>query len=105
MSKLECRKCGYEGTDWRCPICDELVIAKPKNPTVFNHITESEEALAEKLVYVSLEEYYKPFSANKCGNGIVIREEWRSTITGGTWKTRAEAIAATIEELKKEYKG
>jgi hypothetical protein len=60
-------------------------IIDEKKPTVFDHITQSVETLAEKLVY------------RYCST-------WRSFLLQGyEFLTKAEAIAATVEELKKEW--
>jgi hypothetical protein len=107
MSKI-CVECGCEVIPsdiqglYYCPHCEDNLNTTDdvRDYTLFDRITASPEVLAEKLVYCSLEEYYKPFSSNKCGMGLVIREEWRSTITGGTYRSKAEALAATVEKLK-----
>lgn len=63
--------------------------------TVFDHITESVETLAEKLVYKEL--------ITEEDDGYVYR--WRSTILPNDfWYDEDKAIAATLEELKKEWK-
>ena len=49
----------------------------------------SDEELAEKFIYTRREQ-----NGDKC---------YLSTITVGKWSTIAEAIAATIKELKKEF--
>lgn len=72
--------------------------------TLFEQLKKSPKTLAEKLVYCSLTEYYNPFSPNKYGMGLVIREEWQSTITGGTYRTKSEALAATVVKLKEVTK-
>lgn len=56
----------------------------PHKQTLFQRITESEETLADKLVYFDHEWLW-----------------YESTILEGeTFKTRAEAFAATVAELK-----
>ena len=101
MSK-KCMWCGCEVNPnviqgmYYCPRCDEDLTDKDVLPmTVFDYITESEEKLAENFICKILTEYdeYK----------------WRGEIGSINWKseefdTRAEAIEATIEELKKEVK-
>lgn len=68
-------------------------IPKPKL-TVFDHITESVEALAEKFVYHI---YLTDCLQRK-------RSYWRSTFfPRNNFSTKEKAIAATIEELKKEW--
>lgn len=64
------------------------ILFEPQKPTVFDYITQSEEKLAEKFIYTRREQ-----NGDKC---------YLSTITVGKWSSRAEAKAATIEELKKE---
>ena len=71
------------------------ILFEPKKPTVFDYITQSKEKLAENFIYKILTEYdeYK----------------WRGEIGSINWKseefdTRAEALIATIVELKKEVK-
>ena len=65
--------------------------------TVFDHVTQSMEVLAEKSVY---------FDCSVC-DGDGIGYPWCSTLfaDGGHFATREKAKAATIEKLKKEYKG
>jgi hypothetical protein len=93
MSK-KCPECGslnieslFEGDDSWCndcglhfPTSDALIAS------VFDHITESVEKLAE-------------VSVCKLDSGV-----YYSHITGGFYATENKAIAATIEELKKEWK-
>lgn len=61
---------------------------------VFDIITESAEALAEKLVYRG------PWYDRK-GHPVIA---WFSTITDGAYRSKDKAIAAATEELKKEWK-
>lgn len=78
-----------------CYVCaDCCYVGDPeefREQTVFDHITESVEALAEKFVYFK----YSDVSTDHYGSTI---------IKGGDWKTEAKAIAATVKELKKEAK-
>ena len=60
-----------------------------KSSSVFDHITQSVEALAEKLVYWEHDDW---------------GSWWTSNVLDEEYSTPAEAIAATVEELKKEYK-
>jgi hypothetical protein len=65
------------------------ILFEPKNPTVFDHITQSVEALAEKLVY---------WEQNPPESG------WTSNIgRRNVYRNYDEAVAATIKELKKEW--
>lgn len=62
--------------------------AEQMSKTVFSSITKSPETLAPKLVYID--------SSQRVFNTI-----WRSTLLPNKyWKTEAEAIAATVAELK-----
>jgi hypothetical protein len=61
-------------------------------PSVFDHITQSVEALAEKLVYIIRCEEDPSFAG------------WTSNVVQSVFETKPEALAETIEELKKEYK-
>lgn len=64
--------------------------------TVFDHITQSVEALADKFVYHI---YLTDCLQRKCSY-------WRSTFfPRNNFSTKEKAIAATVNELKKEYKG
>lgn len=99
MSK-KCIWCGCEVNPnviqgmYYCPHCDEDLTDLGVLPmTVFDHITESVETLAENFICKILTEHdeYK----------------WRGEIDCINWKseefdTRAEALIATIVELKKE---
>ena len=101
MSK-KCIWCGGEVNPnviqgmYYCPRCDEDLTDQDVLPmTVFDYITESAEKLAENFIYKILTEHdeYK----------------WRGEIGSINWKseefdTRAEALIATIVELKKEAK-
>ena len=57
--------------------------------TNFEKITESPKDLAEESVYVVYDKY---------SDGT----EWMSVFVNGTWRTWEEAVAATLEWLKKE---
>lgn len=94
MKNKTCGECKYHiGTGCHLPketfiIMPEIKACrhftqKPKQ-TVFDYITQSEEKLAE-------------CSVCKMDSGV-----YYSHITGGFYATENKAIAATIEELKKE---
>lgn len=103
MSK-KCPKCNSEevtqlycfspkdGWQYRCESCQLRCYpdaVHENKQTVFHRITASPEVLAEKLVFwMSLHH----------SDGSV---EWVavSTIAEGKWKTKAEAIAATVAKL------
>lgn len=91
MSKFDkkCSKC--KNYNVNILICESCAHYNPKL-TVFEHITQSMEALAEKMVYHVKE---------KADSGTY--NYWRSTISCDVWLKKSEAVAATIEELKKEY--
>ena len=65
--------------------------AEQMSRTVFHQITQSEEKLAEKLVYKKIDSFY-------CTSGGVVR--WTSTISDWEYDTKPEAIAATVAKLK-----
>jgi hypothetical protein len=69
---------------------------EPKTLTVFDHITESVEMLAEEIVYP----YKIRFAYGSEDNW---QEYWTSPLIENFYPTRNEAIATTIEELKKEW--
>ena len=72
---------------------------KSDERTLFDRITESEEVLAEKLVY----SYSIVINRNRHGNGILTLYSTRYTsnvIGGSAFETKEEAITATIEKLK-----
>lgn len=76
-----CGCCGCSGTP------DEFF-----HDSVFARITASPEALAEKLVYKTL-----------CvGVNRVTYSCWKSTITEESYRTKEEAIAATVARLKEQ---
>jgi uncharacterized Zn finger protein (UPF0148 family) len=99
-SKYACPKCGNPNTHKEykangfcyCPDCQhrwQIGESQPK-PTVFDRITSSHEALADKLVYKTL----------VVGNNRVTYSCWRSTITEESYRTKKEASDATLEKLK-----
>ena len=75
----KCQTCGYRGSDF-------------EKQTVFDKITASEEALAEKLVHLIM-----------CEEDTSLRG-WTSNVVESVFETYEEAIAATVAELRKEYK-
>lgn len=100
MSNFVCKDC--KGTDvtqyppgmfgeprHRCNSCGKISSTEDFVVlTVFDRLTASPEALATKLVYVSL--------FNAC---------WYSTLTGDVmYKSREEAEAATVEKLNEVEK-
>jgi hypothetical protein len=88
MSNLFCPWCNHnnitsEGINHYCNHCG---YAWKSKPTVFDRITQSPEALAEKLLYAPLGEFCKL---------------WYSTVLPGEhWNVKEEAIAATVAKLK-----
>ena len=99
MSKL-CPYCksekigSFNDTVYCCMACHRL-LGKSQliDRTVFDHITQSVETLANELVY---------WEQNPPNSG------WTSNLIrrGGykIYRTKSEAIAATVEALKKEWK-
>lgn len=102
MSKTICSKCRYAIQDVLEMFCmrrklhtkDGLFVDcccfSPKS--VFHRITQSTEMLAEKLVYLVRDGY----------NGAA-NYYWCSTVTDGMWKTKQEAVAATVAKLEEVY--
>lgn len=96
MSK-KCADCGCEVNPnviqgmYYCPRCDDDKTERDVLPlTVFDKITESVETLAEKLVYMRVVSWDDEIN-------------WYSlALRSHCFRTKEEAIAATIEELKKE---
>ena len=91
MSKSSCPWCNHsnvtaEGRNHYCNYCGHEWQYKP---TVFDQITASPDVLAERLVYLVRSSY----------NGAT-NYYWRSTVVDAAWKTKTEAIAATVERLK-----
>ena len=69
--------------------------AEQMRKTVFAHITQSTEILAPKLVYRTI-----CVAVNR-----VTYSCWKSTITDESYRTKDEAIAATVAKLKEVYNG
>jgi hypothetical protein len=76
---------------WDDSECDYL----KEPPTVFQRITASPEVLTEKLVYRTI----------KIAVNRVTYSCWKSTITEEAYRTKAEAIAATVARLKEVANG
>ena len=101
MSKV-CRNCGSirvvdapSGDVSICLACESFfnaVDGKSKS-NYFEHITASPEVLAKKLVYLVRDSY----------NGAA-NYYWRSTVVDDAWKTKTEAIVATVAKLKEGEK-
>jgi hypothetical protein len=72
-----CYACGYAGMSNDFP-----------KMTIFDHITESEKALAEKMAYIV-----------RCEEDPTLMG-WTSAIIQSLFATKAEAIAATVAKLK-----
>lgn len=116
MSKIKCPQCGdrdvsitlYTPPDRdvaSCNKCGYTALAEdfPKQ-SIFDHITESLEALAEKLVYCAEYKTIRPMYLEGKG-GIVVAEVWKSTIIpDATFSSEAEAIVATVAKLKEVKK-
>lgn len=79
----------------KCNSCGAIsVTADFVEPTLFDCITQSEETLAEKLVYKTIE-----IAVNR-----VTYSCWKSTITEESYRTKTEAFDATVEKLKEVKK-
>lgn len=112
MSNLVCPVCGSSNiqTERRpdgfhhCMDCRYSweIGAKQLKQTVFDRISASPEVLAEKLVYIeglkmtSKSKYYDGWTTHE----IIPQDIWKSTITHESYKTKSEAIAATVAKLK-----
>ena len=112
MSK-KCADCGCEVNPnviqgmYYCPRCDDDKTERDVLPlTVFDKITESEEVLAEKFVYQTIEFFYDDNHKKIPNNTYYVSTLLVSEKTGGKiyFETKEHAIAATVAELKKEYK-
>lgn len=95
-SMATCYSCGYADLLERFP-----------EQTVFDYITQSEEKLAEKLVYekaVKRRAFIYGEYGDVIGEQYVITNVWSSALTDDTYTNRVEAVAATLKELKKVVK-
>ena len=120
MNNKETKTCG-ECLYYDDPFCDyyamkvagtkkscDLFDPKEKPPTIGDRIRQmSDEELAEKLVCSSYIKKKLPLYNMKkqlIGYKTVLHQVWKSSITDETYSKKSEAIAATIKELKKEWK-
>ena len=123
MSKKTCRDClhcSIDGADevycygmpWHYPFGGSDTVTLDKEackhflerdkPTVFHRITASPEVLAEKLVY---QRNCKIIHQNDKSTMEYWTYSWKSSvITGQSFETKAEAIAATVAKLKEVEK-
>lgn len=111
MSK-NCPKCGsvrilkMSEDVSMCLACESLLntLNGKSEPTIFDHLAQSPEAMAAKLVYRD-GEYEPTFSAVVRGVEQKMGHEcWRSTIIpGACWAEYDRAYAATVEKLKEVY--
>ena len=85
------RFCPYSGR----VVCWKKRETTEKRPRLFDKITVSPEVLAEKFVFSRGERYCR---RRRCET--VCYEVWWSALTGEEYKSKAEAIAATVAELK-----
>lgn len=107
MSNLVCPVCGSSNiqTERRpdgfhhCMECrySWAIGASQQKQTVFDKITESVEKLAKEIVYP----YKIRFAYGSEDNW---QEYWTSPLIENFYPTQNEAIAATVEELKREWK-
>lgn len=101
MSRATCPKCGNTNVSWIrddadcaqyiCLECKQVFCYPPK--TLFYHITASPEVLAPCFV----EKQPDKWDEDDYPYYSYLTKEW--------YATEDKAITATIEELKKEYKG
>ncbi len=110
MSKRSCEYCKYLTSGCRCRLYDRKISTaiwfdrgcqhfEELKQTIFEKITSSMETLAEKLVY-----HFNLYRNTK--DGRVKQRHWSSSLTEDyAFETREEAVAATVEKLKKEWKG
>ena len=89
---------------WKCPKCQTEFPERafPKESTLFDHITTSHEALAERLVYPTHGMISRTWDFEKDDWGTA-EPTWSSTVLPPNlfFGTREEAIAATLAELEK----
>lgn len=81
MTTKTCGECRYS---W-------AIGASQQKPTVFDYITQNIETLAKNSTY---------FRVSRDGEHYTFSSPWIDTVH----ETEEEAIAATVEELKKEVK-
>lgn len=104
----KCPRCGNTNISWVrnydehalyiCLDCMQGFYLPPR--TLFDHITASLEALAEKFVFSRGERCWR---RRRCET--VFYEVWWSALTGEEYKSKVEALSATIEKLKEAYDG
>jgi hypothetical protein len=83
--------CDLQSSDYpNYKVAGETACDKFNALTVFDRITASPEVLAEKLVYRTIE-----IAVNR-----VTYSCWKSTITEEKYRTKDEAIAATVAKLR-----
>jgi hypothetical protein len=116
MKNKTCKDCRYWYGDKIDGVClllfnkqsgDDEFCSWFEPPTVFDYLMQSEEMLAEKLVYEKAVKGRVPIYGeygSTIGEQYVITNVWSSALTDDTYTNRAEALVATIEELKKEAK-
>lgn len=85
---------------YKCPECQTEFPERafPKEITVFDHITESPEALAGKFIFSRGERYWR---RRRCET--VCYEVWWSALTGEEYRSKDEAFDATLKRLKEVY--
>ena len=114
MSNRICGKCkshkvadlgSYAGsTFYKCEDCEQVGM-RDKFPemTLFDRINASPEVLAEKLVY---RRNCKIIHQDDKSTMEYWTYSWKSSvITGQSFETKPEAIAATVAKLKEVYNG
>ena len=99
----QCPYCGSTDVMWvrnyaerALYMCNECIHGFYLPPrTLFEHITESPEALAEKFIFSRGERHWR---RRRCET--VCYEAWWSTLAGEEYRSKAEAFDATVAKLK-----
>lgn len=109
-----CEDCRYFDREWcafhrECVVANDPAVTKRckafevlDKPTVFEQITQSHEALAEKLVYETVRKSLK-FDFGEIGDEpqVVLIPIWRSSVIPDQyWENKQEAFTATVSKLK-----
>ena len=102
MSKRSCEYCRYFRDGCRCRAMDRRITAsnwfeygcphfEKRQQTIFDHITQSVEVLAEEFV-------------DALYDRVTGEYHYYSMLTAEFYDSRKEALAATVAELKKEWR-
>lgn len=98
---------GSDSTTLDKEACEHFV--ERDKPTIFDHITQSYEMLAEKLVYKAAIEGRETVYDLR-GRGVGVRScidyVWKSSVTGDDiYASEEEAFSATVAKLKEVSNG